>query len=639
MEPKEEKEKEPKDVKMSTVYLGFFPTAVTEEKLEEARQKSIRRIFGTTDSLRYIKDPNKVGTYEGILQQKIEEHCQEGNRFFSQGEWEKAIVCFSKALNLDPDKVVLYEKTAEAFLQLCDFQSAAQHLRKAYSMSAAKETVAARLAFVLLLQGQCLYEQRVYLDALESFTRASELQPLSTLYRMRRIACLAALKRYNDCLQMVNEEASRETKNPDLFVLRARLYEHFGKVTLSFYNIQDALRLDQEHTEARVMLSKWKRRAQKAKDQAVNKAVKGSLKTALLKINQAIEYNPVDAGYFLFRGSILRRLKDFGGAIDDYLKAVDLSQGDEEGHEVRSEGQKQVLRTYNDFAVHCYARGCYEEAVLLLNKAIQGEKSEQGLYVNRGDCFLQLGERHFALEDYRQALELKPLAPSLQKRVARLHNEMGLQEFRERRYPQAESLFSQAIEHNPRELKYYLHRAKSRMFLQEVMGAKEDLVTALLLDPKREEAHVLANNFFPGESIHSLLNSKICTLAKALLNRRLEASPAYEVPASRERLEGRGKEPPNDAYVLNEDPGKSRLEKKEKKPQDHEERRLAERLAACQRKANEVNQELKGVREKKVSLRPASVRLDPNPHLTEREQRHSEEPYHWRKFTQGIGPS
>ena len=83
-------------------------------------------------------------------------------------------------------------------------------------------------------------------------------------------------------------------------------------MTLSFYNIQDALQLDQEHTEARVMLSKWKRRAQKAKDQAVNKAVKGSLKTALLKINQAIEYNPVDAGYFLFRYS---RVSVGGGSV------------------------------------------------------------------------------------------------------------------------------------------------------------------------------------------------------------------------------------------------------------------------------------------------------------------------------------
>lgn len=55
------------------------------------------------------------------------------------------------------------------------------------------------------------------------------------------------------------------------------------------------------HSEAQVLLDKLKKEAQKAKEQAVRKAVKGNLKAALLKINRAIEYNPMDANYFLFR--------------------------------------------------------------------------------------------------------------------------------------------------------------------------------------------------------------------------------------------------------------------------------------------------------------------------------------------------
>lgn len=36
------------------------------------------------------------------------------------------------------------------------------------------------------------------------------------------------------------------------------------------------------------------------------------------------------------------------------------------------------------------------------------------------------------MADYQQALDLHPLDPNLQMRIAWLHNEMGLQEFRER---------------------------------------------------------------------------------------------------------------------------------------------------------------------------------------------------------------
>lgn len=81
------------------------------------------------------------------------------------------------------------------------------------------------------------------------------------------------------------------------------------------------------------------------------------------------------------RGTLHRRLKDFNSAIDDYIKATELCE--EEGAEA-TEAQRQLLLTYNDFAVHCYTKGFFEEAVLLLNKALKAEKNEKGLYVNRG---------------------------------------------------------------------------------------------------------------------------------------------------------------------------------------------------------------------------------------------------------------
>ncbi|XP_044295909.1 tetratricopeptide repeat protein 16 isoform X1 [Varanus komodoensis] len=491
-------------------------------------------------------------------------------------------------------QVELYERKAEALLQLCDFQSAAMHLRKAYFMSSRKESIGAQLAFIFHLQGQCLYEQHLFLDALGSFMRASELQPQNALYRMRSIACLASMNRYNDCLQMVNEEVAREEKNADLFVLRARLYEYFGKTNLTYFNLQNALELDPAHGEAQVLLAHLRTEGQKFRDQAVNKAVKGNLKAAFLKISRAICCNPVDASYFLFRGNMLRRLKDFSTAIDDYLKAAHLCSGGEEGHAVRAEAQKQLLLTYNDFAVHCYGNGCYEEAVLLLNKALKAEKGEKGLYSNRGDCFLKLGELNFAMADYQQALELRPRDPQLQKRVARLYNEMGLQEFRERRYPQAESYFSQAVENNPREIQYYLHRAKSRMFMQEELGAKEDLITALLLDPTRLDVHSLAEKLFPGEPVQTLLNSKVGELAKALLGRRLASCPACEALAQRFRsqtLVSQETEPASNTFIENDDWEKP-AEKAEVKPQASEEKQLQERLAACRKKSHAVSPSL-----------------------------------------------
>ena len=95
-------------------------------------------------------------------------------------------------------------------------------------------------------------------------------------------------------------------------------------------------------------------------------------------------------------------MNNFNEAIDDFLLALDKCNHDEE-HPDFLEAQHQLLLTYNDFAIICYNlvtielfacckllkmsryfQQFFDEAILLLNKAIKGEKNEGGLYINRG---------------------------------------------------------------------------------------------------------------------------------------------------------------------------------------------------------------------------------------------------------------
>ncbi|KAG6933942.1 tetratricopeptide repeat domain 16, partial [Chelydra serpentina] len=548
--PQEEPGQSKVGLEMKTETKGLFPTAVSKEHL---RERSLRQIFGSSQTLRDLKDPGGVKSPTVIVQNRIQEHCQRGKAFFSQGEWEKAVICYSKAINLNPQQVEFYVQKAEAFLQLCDFQSAVLNLRKAYSLSSAKEEYVERMAFILYLQGQCLFDQEVYGDALESFTRASELQPDNSVYRRRSISCLAALNRYHDCFLLVNEQLDQDSKNPDLYILRAKLHDHFSRATLCYQDIQEAIALEPQHKEAQAQMQKLLKRAQKAKNQATNKALKGNLKDALLKITFAIENSPFDAGYFIFRGTLHRRLKDFNSAVDDYIKAMELC---EEGA-VAMEAQRQLLLTYNDFAVHCYTQGFFEEAVLLLNKALKGEKKEKGLYVNRGDCLFRLGELTFALADYQQALELNPMDFSLRRRVGMLLDELGLQEHKQRKYQRAVYCFSGAIESNPRLPHYYLHRAKSRLFLQDVMSAKEDVIITLLLDPENNAVLPVVTSLFPGQPIQDIISSKIAEVAKTILERKLQACPYSISPDKLKWPPGALEDEPKEPGAQSEEPKKA----------------------------------------------------------------------------------
>lgn len=82
------------------------------------------------------------------------------------------------------------------------------------------------------------------------------------------------------------------------------------------------------------------------------------------------------------RGTIYRRLQEFDAAVEDFLKALDMVTNTQD--DMVKQAQRQLLLAYNDFAVHCYTQGAYQEAVLLLNKALREEQGEKGLYINRG---------------------------------------------------------------------------------------------------------------------------------------------------------------------------------------------------------------------------------------------------------------
>ncbi|XP_036605756.1 tetratricopeptide repeat protein 16 [Trichosurus vulpecula] len=498
-----------------------IPGIMALEKVceEEVEDPTLTRLLGTSTVFRGL-EPRKLSIRGLLLPNKIKEHFQHGQDAMSKGEWEKAVLSFSKAINLNPQLVESYVLRAEAYLQLCDFASAAQNLRKAALLAPHRSQFMERLCFVLYLQGQCLFEQQAYMKALDLFTQASELQPHKPSYRFRSIACLLAMKRHQECLQMVTKEL-KQSSNPDVYILRARLYNYFLKPNQCYQDLHRALTINPEHPEANTLLEKLLVQARKAREEAVVMALKGSLEDSLIRINCAIENSPMDPGYYLFRGTLFRRLRDFDAAIEDFLKALELSPDDED-NEISRQAQRQLLLTYNDFAVFCYTKGAYEEGVLLLNKALRGEKREKGIYINRGDCFFKLGELAFAEADYLEALALSPGDQGARYRMGMLQEKLGLRKHQLRQYHKAEKHFSSAIEYNPERANLYLLRARSRLMLQDIFGARQDVATLLLLNPKHPQLVPMMANLFPGQSTKSVLNSKTMVMVKTLLERAMK---------------------------------------------------------------------------------------------------------------------
>ncbi|XP_021341752.1 tetratricopeptide repeat protein 16-like, partial [Mizuhopecten yessoensis] len=502
----------------STMFYGpatVFSTTVSEDMLDKARARR-----WTRNSIFKTEDWGPVQKYstgmQDIIERKAAEHFTKAMLLKASGDHQGCINAVNKAMGLVPDIPKYHVARAEAYIQLCDFKSAILNYKKACLLEANNDGYYSRLSFLYYFQGQTLFDQRLYPEALECFSSAAEMNPDNVGYHIRSITCLAALQRHGECLALVNKRLETEVNNPDLYIMRARLHEMFRNTTLCYYDIKDALSLDEGHVEAQKMMAHLERRAQENKAQATQLNLAGKHREALQKISIAIETNPNMADFDVLRGTLHRKLGDFNAAIDDFLLALDKCDHNEES-QVYLDSQRQLLLTYNDFAVECFTKGFYEESIILLNKAIKGEKREKGLYINRGDCFFRQNDYNFALQDYNQALEIDPNDAAVQARISVIFNEYGVTAYQDKNYPEADSKFTEALKHNPKVGQYYISRARARYMLESMVGARQDLLMGLLLDPSNEDVISILSRLFPGKSVADVINSRAADTAKLAL--------------------------------------------------------------------------------------------------------------------------
>ena len=99
---------------------------------------------------------------------------------------EDALKYIRKALVVQPEEADFFVLRGDIYLQMCDYKSAIMDYKHVCILSPDNAEYFSKLAFIYYLQGQCYYDEQLYLDALECFTRAAEMQPDNSAYHSRR---------------------------------------------------------------------------------------------------------------------------------------------------------------------------------------------------------------------------------------------------------------------------------------------------------------------------------------------------------------------------------------------------------------------------------------------------------------------
>jgi tetratricopeptide (TPR) repeat protein len=163
------------------------------------------------------------------------------------------------------------------------------------------------------------------------------------------------------------------------------------KITECYYDLKNALSIDSSNREAQNLMQEILNTAENLRNSALVLSLNNRVKDALVKINSAIKLNPDNPEYNLQRGILYKRIRDFNSCIDDFIHGLEKlnekkeeETADEVSKQLSYNFQRQILLTYNEFAILCHEKTFYDDAITLLNKAIRFEKNEKGFYVNRG---------------------------------------------------------------------------------------------------------------------------------------------------------------------------------------------------------------------------------------------------------------
>lgn len=115
-------------------------------------------------------------------------------------------------------------------------------------------------------------------------------------------------------------------------------------------------------------------------------------KKALKYINEAIRLNDTNGDYFITKGKILFRLRKYDEAINEFLKAEELT-------ELNHEDLAQIAITYDN-------KGDCKNAIIYANKALKIKKNDGDALYAKGIALQKMGRHQEAYELYKKVKKI-----------------------------------------------------------------------------------------------------------------------------------------------------------------------------------------------------------------------------------------
>ncbi|RIA95593.1 hypothetical protein C1645_802943 [Glomus cerebriforme] len=301
------------------------------------------------------------------IRDSAEDIKNEANNLYKCGNYDQAVVLYTKAIELDPNSPTYYNNRAAALMMLKKTKEALNDCKHAISLDSTSVKAYLRCAKCNFLLGNLTEAERMYTEvlsmdptssqaksefsqlhqvktyihqaevylkngqyalALNAIDRAaSSLDEIPTKWKLMRGEALLEQKESEVASRIVNEILRSDPQNSDAHVLRARILYNEGDNKKATAHCKEALRCDPDNSKARVLLKKSI--ALESQKTAGNEAFnRKDYKAAYDIYSAALEIDPSNTGMmsklYSNRSAVLIKLGKYTDSLNDMDKALEL---------------------------------------------------------------------------------------------------------------------------------------------------------------------------------------------------------------------------------------------------------------------------------------------------------------------------
>ncbi len=294
---------------------GPLPTAKPPESPKETPRETHKE--KTKDP---PKDPPKDTKQE--MKEQAAAQAKAGEEALRQNAPQRAIVCYTAALALDPGNAAYLLQRAKAYYDIKDFKSAIEDCNLVLDTDKGN-------AAAYVQRGRAYSERQDYELAIEDFNEAIKIEPTDAAYLSRGLA--HAQKKEHDYDQAVEDLTEAIKRNPR----NAVAFRNRGVVHVLRTEYDAAIR---DYTDAITIDAKY---ALAYGGRARAYALKKDFDNALPDYDKAIELDPRFAWAYNGRGVVYAYLKKFDRAIEDFTTAIGIDGRFIEAYENRASAYRR----------------------------------------------------------------------------------------------------------------------------------------------------------------------------------------------------------------------------------------------------------------------------------------------------------